>query len=102
MLATQFFKISVIFLVEEREVLCLQLHFKVKVHGLQLHLFCACCFAPSLDELYPMVPAGSFSFGVGLAPFCPEFPTDPNKSPAFIPQLLSAWHWDFASSHVCG
>lgn len=52
------FKISVIYLVEERKVLCLQLHFKVKVHDLQLHLFCACYFVPSLDQDYSMVAAG--------------------------------------------
>lgn len=46
------------FCVEERKVLCLQLHFKVKVHDLQLHLFCACYFVPSLDQDYSMVAAG--------------------------------------------
>lgn len=41
-------------------------------------------------------------FYVALAPFCPEFPSDPDKFLPFFPQILSAWHWSFASSHVCG
>lgn len=91
-----------LYLVKERELLCLQLLFKVKVHDLQLHLFCACCFVPSLDEDLPMVPAGWFCFGVWLAPSLPGFASDPNKSLPFFPQLLSSRHWDFTSSQVWG